>query len=144
MRSKLNSCRYHMKVPKRSVNIGKLQNLYYHSFILPNLTYCPSIFYYSLTPSQKQTVNFQQKKAIQLLFPSLRAKPSLDSLMHQNAGKTWERMETSGMLEEYQRSSRLRQKTEMVFARTDSHRKQFILSHSKLLNPENQKMIVHY
>ena len=144
MISKLNSCLYHMKVLKKSVNIGKLQNLYYKSFILPYLTYCSSLSYYSLTPSQKQTLNSQQNKAIQLIPLSFRAKPSLDSLMQQNARKTWERMETSMMLEEYQRPSRLRQKTRMVFARTEIRRKQFISSHSKLLNPENQRMIVNY
>ena len=55
MRSKLNSCLYHMKVPKKSVKIKKLQNLYYNFFIFPNLTYCSSLFYYSLRSSQKQT-----------------------------------------------------------------------------------------
>ena len=119
MRSKLNSCLYHMKVLQKRVNKGKLQNLYYHSFIFPNLTVCSGLFYYSLTPSQKQTLNSQRKKAIQLLPPSQRAKPSLDSLMQQKAGKTWERMETSGLLEEYQRASRFRQKTRMMFARTE-------------------------
>ena len=61
--------------------------------------------------------------------------------MTTNAERTWTRMCSSGLLDNYQRPCRLRQKTRMVFARTEIRRRQFIPAHSKLQNPKSTSNI---
>ncbi len=134
-----------MRILRNSVNVGELQKLYYHSFILPHLLYCSSLFNYSLTSAQHEILNSLQRKAARLLNSNDQTNLTpLKALMSTNAERTWTRMGSSGLLDEYQRPSRLRQKTRMVFARTEVRRRQFIPAHSKLQNPDNRNMIVNF
>ncbi len=145
IRSKVNSAIYHMQILKSSIDVASLQNSYYHAFILPHILYCSSLIYYSLSSAQVQSLRSLQRRALNMLPKNTRYnKVDIEDLMKSNADKTWSRMESAEMLADYQRPERLRQRTRMVFARTEIRRKQFIPAHSKLMNSQNKGMIINY